>query len=399
MRPPILTHVAMVILLVTSSFADAQTWSEIEDKAKGQTVYFHAWGGSETINDYISWAVDQVKARHDVIVKHVRVTETGHVVNQILTEKTAGKLSGGAVDLLWLNGENFLSMKDNGLLLGPFTQHLPNYQYVDIENKPTTLYDFTTPVDNMEAPWGMAQLVFMYDSEQLANPPSNMAELLQYTQKFPGRFTYPAPPSFYGTTFLKQALIELTGRPESLYTQMDMANFDAITKPLWSFLDALHPNMWGQGKTFASGAPHMKQLLNDGELNISLSFNPNDASNAIATGELPESIKTYVHNTGMIGNTHFVAIPFNSSSSEGAMVLANFLMSPAAQARKANPNIWGDPTVLAIEKLSDKDKAIFDALPSGLATLTSAQLGAVLREPHTSWVEAIEKTWLSRYAN
>lgn len=394
-----LAQVAMATVLATSSYLHAQSWTDIEQKAKGQTVYFHAWGGSETINDYIDWAATQVKASHNVTVKQVRITDAGNVVSQVLTEKTAGKNQDGAVDLIWINGENFRSMKENGLLLGAFTQNLPNYQYVDTENKPTTLFDFTTSVDNMEAPWGMAQLVFMYDSEQLSTPPKSMPELLQYAENNPGRVTYPAPPSFYGTTFVKQALLELTATPEAVYAPVTLADFDEVTAPLWDYLDSLHPHMWGQGKTFASGAPQMKQLLNDGELDISLSFNPNDASNAIATGELPESIKTYVHSKGSIGNTHFVSIPFNSSSSEGAMVFANFLMSPKAQARKADPAIWGDPTVLATSKLTAEDSALFAALPLGVATLTDAELGAVLREPHTSWVDALEKAWLARYAN
>ena len=155
--------------------------------------------------------------------------------------------------------------------------------------------------------------------------------------------------------------------------------------------------MWRKGKTFTSGAPEMKQLLNDGEIFISLSFNPNDASNAIANGELPDSIRTYVHKKGTIGNTHFVAIPFNSDVKEGAMVLANFLMSPKAQLQKAKPTIWGDPTVLALDKLSSKDKNLFESLPLGVATLSPAQLGKVLLEPDASWVTALEKAWLSRY--
>ncbi|MFC3700130.1 ABC transporter substrate-binding protein [Reinekea marina] len=389
--------IAGTLFSATSLFA--QDWSDIEQKAQGQTVYFHAWGGSETINDYIRWAGEQVKKSHDVTLKHVRVTETGNVVSQVLSEKTAGKLTEGAVDLVWINGENFRAMKQNGLLLGAFTQKLPNYAYVDTENKPTTLFDFTTSVDNMEAPWGMAQLVFMYDTEQVSQPPKNMNQLLNYAEQNPGRVTYPAPPSFYGTTFIKQALLELTDNKEALYAPVAVSDFDTVTAPLWNYLDALHPHMWGQGKTFASGAPQMKQLLNDGELDISLSFNPNDASNAIATGELPESIRTYVHDGGSIGNTHFVTIPFNSSNSAGAMVVANFLMSPVAQARKADPSIWGDPTVLSTQKLNAEDKALFESLPLGQATLSDEELGSVLREPHTSWVEALEKAWLARYAN
>jgi putative thiamine transport system substrate-binding protein len=37
-------------------------WAQIVAAARGQTVYFNAWGGSERINDYIAWAGDRVAA-------------------------------------------------------------------------------------------------------------------------------------------------------------------------------------------------------------------------------------------------------------------------------------------------------------------------------------------------
>lgn len=376
--------------------ANAADWQDTLKEAKGQSVYFHAWGGDENINAYIQWAIDQVKEKYDVEVKHVK-NVAPNAITQILSEKSAGKDSGGAVDLMWVNGENFANMKRNNLLYGAFTQDLPNYQYVDTEHKPTTLYDFTVPVENLEAPWGMAQLVFLHDTDVVKKAPSSAAELLEFAHKNPGRFTYPAPPAFHGTTFIKQILLELTDDRDALYKPVQDADFDKITKPLWIYLDELHPLMWQKGKVFTDGAPRMTQLLNDGEIAISLSFNPFAASNAIATGELPDTVRTHIHASGTIANTHFVAIPYNSSSVEGAMVFANFLMSPEAQARKANTDIWGDPTVLAMDKLSAQDRARFDDLPKGVATLSNEELANVLLEPHASWVEALEAEWLKRY--
>ena len=389
---------ALTALALNPAFADLN-WPQIEAEARGQTVNFNAWGGSEVINDYLQWAADEVAEHYGVTLRHVKVTNTGDVVSQVLAEKTAGRAEGGSVDLVWINGENFAAMKSNDLLFGPFTQVLPNYALVDTENKPTTLFDFTTAVDNMEAPWGMAQLVFMYDSALVETPPQSMTDLLDFARNNPGAVTYPAPPSFYGTTFLKQAMLELANDPAPFYEEVAESDFESLTAPLWAFLDELHPLMWRQGRTFTSSAPEMKLLLNDGEISLSLSFNPNDASNAIAIGELPESVRTYVHEGGTIGNTHFVAIPYNSSQTEGAMVVANFLMSPEAQARKADVDVWGDPTVLAMDKLTQSQRALFEALPRGAATLSDAELGAVLREPHASWVAALERAWQERYAN
>lgn len=375
----------------------ADEWDRIREKANGQTVYFNAWGGAAAINDYIDWAADEVKRRYGVTVKHVKVTDIGDVVSRILAEKSAGRTSGGSVDLMWINGENFKAMKKNGLLFGPFTHKLPNYRFLDIENKRTLLYDFTTAVDHMEAPWGMAQLIFMYDKNTVSSHPRSMKELLDFARRNPGRVTYPAPPSFYGTTFIKQALLELAEDTSPLYGPVGNADFEKVSAPLWDFLDQLHPNMWRKGRTFTSGAPEMKQLLNDSEIFISMSFNPNEAGNAIANGELPESVRTYVHDRGTIGNTHFVAIPFNSDATEGAMVFANFLMSPEAQLRKSTPSIWGDPTVLNVDSLSEKDRKAFESLPLGVATLSSSELGRVIQEPDASWVDALEKAWQKRY--
>ena len=374
-------------------------WQDTLTQAEGQTVYFNAWGGSQVINDYIRWAAEQVKERFEITVNHVKVTDAGEVVSKILAEKSAGRGENGSVDLVWINGENFRSMKENGLLAPAYTQDLPNYALIDTLNKPSTLYDFTTPVDNLELPWGMAQLVFMYDTKHLKVPPDSMLSLLDTLVNIKGRFSYPALPNFHGTSFVKQALIELIEDSSLLSKPVIEADFVAVTAPLWRYLDKLHPLMWRAGRSFPKNSGQMKSLLNDGELFISLTFNPNDASNAIANNELPESVKTYVHRAGSLGNTHFVAIPFNATAKAGAKVFGNFLISPQAQLRKATPNIWGDPTVLALHKLSKTARDAFDQLPLGPATLNTQALGKILLEPHSSWVDALENAWLKRYAN
>lgn len=384
--------------LSEQSAADSAQWNKIVSIAQGQTVYFNAWGGADVINDYILWAGEEVKKRYGVEVKHVKVTDIGEVVSRVLAEKGVGRTDKGSVDLMWINGENFRAMKENGLLAAPYTQLLPNYDLVDTENKPTTLYDFTVPVDNMEMPWGMAQLVFMYDSVRINEPPADMNTLLEMLRKHPGIFTYPSPPNFHGTTFVKQVLLELVDDRSVLASPVDQDVFDRVTIPLWDYLDKLHPLMWRGGRTFTSNASEMKQLLNDGEIAISLSFNPNEASNAINNEELPETVRSYVHQGGTIGNSHFVAVVFNSSAKEGAMVFANFLLSPEAQARKADPAVWGDPTVLSMKKVSVEDKALFATVPRGKATLSAEELGKVLSEPHATWVEALEQEWQKRYA-
>ncbi|MCC2111588.1 MAG: ABC transporter substrate-binding protein, partial [Hyphomicrobiales bacterium] len=298
----------------------------------------------------------------------------------------------------WINGENFAAMKRQDLLLAEgWSTKLPNYAAVDVAGKPTVENDFTVPVDGLEAPWGMAQLVFYYDTARTPAPPKTAIELLKWARANRGRFTYPQPPDFTGSTFLKQVLYEMVINPNVLTRPVEEADFDAVTAPLFAYLDALHPSMWRNGRAFPQNASALRNLLADGEIEIAFSFHQSEASSAIAKGELPETVRSFIFKTGTIGNTHFVAIPFNAGAKAGAMVVANFLMSADAQVEKQKPDVWGDFTVLATDKLSAEDRARFDAIDLGIATLSPAELVPVLPEPHPSWMTRLETAWAARY--
>jgi putative thiamine transport system substrate-binding protein len=379
--------------LVTSRARAQSAWSRIEQAARGQTVYFNAWAGSERINAYLQWAGAEVARQHGVKLEHVKVTDTAEVVKRVRAEKAAGR-SEGSADLIWINGENFLAMKRERLLFGPFAESLPSHAFVDTVGKPTTRTDFSEPVDGMEAPWGMAQLTFYADTTRVPQPPQSLAELAEWAKKNPGRFTYPKPPQFHGTTFLKQALSELNSDRTPLYRPATTEAFGRASAPLWPWLDALHPLLWRAGKQFPASNVVMRQMLADGELAISLTFNPNEAANEIVAKRLPASVVSWQPRGGSIGNTHFLAVPFNARAKEGAQVLANFLLSPAAQARKADIRHWGDPTVLALDKLTPAQRALF---ASGIAPGQVAMSAPTWPEPHASWTEPLEREWLRRY--
>jgi putative thiamine transport system substrate-binding protein len=376
--------------------AGTNPWRAIEAKARGQTVYFNAWAGSERINAYLQWAGAQLLARHGVKLEHVKVTDTADVVKRVRGEKAAGRQTDGSVDAVWINGENFLAMKREGLLFGPFAESLPNFKHVDLLGKPSTSVDFSEPVEGMEAPWGMAQLTFFADRARLPDPPRSMAALLAFARANPGRLSYPRPPDFHGSTFLKQALAEFNTDRAAMYKPYQPDAFARATAPLWDWLDNLHPHLWRSGKQFPLNAAAIRQMMADGELLLALTFNPNEAANEIAARRLPDTVYSYQPSAGSIGNTHFLAVPFNARAREGAQVMINFLMSPEAQARKADIRYWGDPTVLALGQLTPAQRAAFSAnlMPGQLA-----QSAAVIPEPHASWVDPIEREWLRRYGS
>jgi putative thiamine transport system substrate-binding protein len=395
LRP--LTIAALTLIMLSAARADA--WDNTLAAARGQTVYWNAWGGDEQINAYIAWVGEEVQARYGVELVHVKLTDTAEAVGRIVAEKASGRNGDGSVDLIWINGENFAALKKQDLLFGPFAESLPNFRHVDTAGKPTTLVDFTIPTEGFEAPWGMAQFVFLHDSASVPAPPRTIPALLDWARANPGRFTYPAPPDFIGSTFLKHVLIELSADPDALQRPVEEADFAAVTAPLWDWLETVEPHLWRQGEGYPASGPALHQLLDDGEVDFSMAFNPAEASAAIEAGRLPESVRTYILADGTIGNTHFVALPFNAAHKAGAMVVANFLLSPEAQAQKQDPTVWGDFTVLDVAALDPADRERFERLPRGVATLPPEALTPVRPEPHPSWMTRIEAEWLRRFSS
>lgn len=372
-------------------------FAEIRARARGQTVHFNHWGGSPQINDYIAWAAEEVRARFDVRLVSVKLADTAEAVGRVLAEKQAGRLSGGTVDLIWINGENFAAMKKNGLLFGPFVELLPNFALVDTVGKPTTLLDFTIPTDGLEAPWGMAQFIMIYDSARVPDPPRSISALAAWIQRHPGRFTYPAPPDFIGSTFLKHVLYATIDDPARLLAPPEPSRAATDTAGVWAWCDAVRAHLWRSGTSYPRNKEALHQLLEDGEVDFSMAFNPSEASSLILAGRLSPSVRSFCFEGGTIANTHFLAIPFNASAKEGAMVVIDFLLSPLAQARKADERIWGDPTVLDLSRLAPEERALFEALPRGPATLPPQALQPALPEPHPGWMELLEELWLARY--
>lgn len=398
MTLPHLPLAAALLGLALPALADPvpADWPAVLEEARGQTVWFNAWGGSQQANDFIAWAGARVAEEFGVTVEHVKLSDTADAVSRVIAERASGRDSGGAVDLIWINGPNFAAMKEQDLLFGPWAENLPNWALVDPASNAALTADFTVPTEGLEAPWAMAQVVFWHDTATLPDPPRSMAALLDWAQANPGRFTFPQPPDFLGATFLKQALIELAPDPAALQAPVG-DSYDAVTAPLWAFMDALTPVLWRGGAAYPQTGEALKPLMSDGEIDLAISFSPGAASAAIVSGELPDTVRTHVLEGGTIGNASFVAIPYNANAKAGAMVLANFLMSPEAQLRMQDPAHLGWGTVLSMDRLSADAAAAFAALDLGVATLSPADLGAALPEPHPSWMERVAADWSDRY--
>ena len=378
-------------------------WPEIEKKGINQDVYFYAWGGDAQINAYIQWAAGKVNTHYNVNLVHVKLSDTSEAVSRVLAEKSANNHQKGSVDLIWINGANFATMSEHSLLLPQWAHKLPNFTFTDPIHNVAVNYDFGIPTNGMEAPWGQASLTFYYDSLSIKNsPPQTLNELLVWSENNPGRFSYPKPPDFLGMSFLKYVLVMLHQQSndyikDQLNQPATAKNSAQVLNPLWRFLNTLHPTLWRSGKHFMQSGAQMRRLIDDTELSVAFTFSAPEVPAAVNRFDLPKSIRSYAMKDGSLSNTHFVAIPYNASHPEAAQLVANFLLSPEAQAQKQKPQIWGDKTVLIQSTLSPAQQVLFKSTKQHPSALPFNSIKRTLSEPHPSWVNAIMQGWQTRY--
>ena len=135
-----------VVIPLAAQQPDPDDWSAVLEQARGETVYWNAWGGEPRMNDLIAWAGEQVEEQFGVTVVHVKLSDTAEAVSRVLAEKAAGRDRDGGVDLIWINGENFAAMKEQDLLFGPWAESLPNFPLTDPDDNPDVREDFTVSV-------------------------------------------------------------------------------------------------------------------------------------------------------------------------------------------------------------------------------------------------------------
>ena len=93
-----------LMLCPLATFAQDDGWQQIKNDARGQTVWFNAWGGDNAVNQYLDWVSGEMKTHYAINLKIVRLADAADAVKRIQTEAASGRKTGGSVDLLWVNG-------------------------------------------------------------------------------------------------------------------------------------------------------------------------------------------------------------------------------------------------------------------------------------------------------
>ncbi|NOX29056.1 MAG: ABC transporter substrate-binding protein [Actinobacteria bacterium] len=371
-------------------------WDAVLAEADGQTVNFYLWGGSDKINADVDNDIGaQVSELFGVTLNRVPLGDTADAVNLVLNEIEAGQTTGGSVDMIWINGENFRTLKDADALLAAWSEALPNAVFVNWDD-PSVANDFGQPVEGTESPWGHAQFVFEFNTELVGDvAPDSFEGLQTWIHENPGLFTYPAVPDFTGSVFLRHLFYWAAGGSEAFAGPFDQEVFDQYAPIVWEYLNDIEPSLWRGGDTYPTESAVQQDLLANQEVAFSMSYNPSNATTQINDGVYPDTIRTFIPVTGSVSNNNYVTIPSNASNAAGALVVANYMLSEEYQLKMTDPDGWGWLTATDPSRWSDEAQATLAGYEAGVATLPQDLLNAnALPEPSADWVEAMEQGWL-----
>ncbi len=374
---------------------DAGNWPAVLAQAKGQTVNFYAYGGDTVLNSFLSGYVTDALAMQGVTLKQVKITDTVDAVNKVLGEKQAGRSTGGSVDAIWINGENFATGVQAKLWYCGWDKALPNSRYVDFANAAVGS-DFGVPVNGCEAVWQQADSALVYDSSKLSSTDvASVSALLAWATAHPGHFSYPALPDFTGSMAVRTILYDSLGGPAPLAGAFDAAKYAPAASALWARLNALEPALWRGGSTYPQTQDAVERLYGDGEISAYFTYGPGAVADKVRAGLYPKSTREAVPSPGNISNNSFLAIPGNAAHKAAALMLANVLEDP--QTQLALYKAEGIYPGIDVAKTDAATRAAFAAVQVSASVLPLSELTAHAQpELASGYVTRLEKDWKTK---
>ena len=372
--------------------APSVSWAIVQQQAHGQTVSLWMYGGDEQGNRYVDTVLAPAAAAEGVTLRRVPIAATADALNKVLAERRAG-VKEGAVDLVWVNGDNFGTGQQAGAWLCGWPSRLPNAALLDPHDL-LLATDFGTPVEDCESPWHKAQFTLVYNAAAVQHPPKTLAGVLAWAQAHPGRFTYPAPPDFTGSVFVREVFASVSGGPSKVPAQFDQASYDRLSPELYSRLTDLAPSLWRQGKTYPQTSSELNKLYSSQEVDLTMTYGPATLTQLVANGTYPARTRVLTLDDGTVGNASFLAIPSTAAHTAGAQVVANLALSVQQQTAKARPSVWGqfpvlDPTRLAAPARAAMAQAGQSPIVPSYERLSRNAHG----ELAAGWVPVLDEGW------
>jgi putative spermidine/putrescine transport system substrate-binding protein len=216
------------------------------------------FGGDDELNGYVNGYVKTELAELDITLNQVKINDTAEAVNKVLGEISAGKTDGGSVDLIWINGENFATLKQADAVECGYVEDLPSTE----ERRPHQaghrhrLRPAHRGLRGAVAAGHQLAGLRLHRAHRGRREERRVAVRLVAGE--PGRFTYPAPPDFTGSMAVRTFFFDAAGGADQFLGDFDEAKYDAAAPKLWERLNAVEPSLWRGGSTYPASGPEVR---------------------------------------------------------------------------------------------------------------------------------------------
>lgn len=220
---------------------------------------------------------------------------------------------------------NYPEQEKVGLFLELTEKNVPNLKNV---NKAALRTPYSLPYRG-------SQVLLAYNSDKVKDSevPRTFADLITWIKANPGQFVYCRPDKGgSGGNFVVRAIYEVNGKDPSIFKAetYDPVKVQAMYAKAWALLREIHPFIYDNGSYPAGNTPVLKLLANESVSMISAWSD--QAIQGIALGTLPPTTKlVQFKDLPFPGGYAYASIPSNSRHLEGALLLANFVLSPEMQ--------------------------------------------------------------------
>ena len=237
-------------------------------------------------------------------------------------------------------------------------------------------------------PYRASTVLLAYNSKNVKTPPKTLAELIAWAKANPGKFTYNAPSGGGSGYSFVQTVIDSYLTTKEINTLVTVPNktLQAKWDKGWEALRALNKVTYGQNGTYPVNNQATLDLLSKGLVDMGPVWSDQIAS-ALKAGTMPKDVKvTTISKPSFTGGPAFLGIPNNSPNRNGARVLVNWVLSPAAQNIIVSGAMNGLP-VIPQELLSAEVAASISDLD--ITTLRPAYLSSNASDLRSAWASEV----------
>ncbi|MEO8610154.1 MAG: extracellular solute-binding protein [Chloroflexota bacterium] len=233
-----------------------------------------------------------------------------------------------------------------------------------------------------EIPYRGSQVLLAYNSEFVKEDevPKTYADLIQWIKDHPGQFVYNRPDrGGSGAAMVTRAIFEVTGKDPSLFVPGESKKelIDQFPKA-WDLLSSIHDSIYENGAYPAGNTPVL-ELFANGSVNMITAWS-DQTLQAIHNDLLPETTKlAQLTDLPFTGGYAYSGIPSNAANQEGALALANFVLSEQIQESVVN-EVGGFPAISWDALPADLQKQFTDVITDTVPTWPGGDYGAAMVE-------------------